>query len=193
MANGFDSTLGGSGANSYCSLDVANAYALRQVWGDDWLAIAQEQRERLLMVATKWLETLPYKGDRCNSNKPNPVNRQNLSWPRRGASCDGIVSVCDFIPQDIIQAEVELAYQFHLDPTAMSGDGKKDYPDGVYIKRNKLGDLEQEFAEFTGSKQDCSGCDTPKIISKFSFLRDFLSCYLATNFSSSKILLRRRS
>ena len=182
-----DATLGGETANSYCDLAFATAYASNQAWGATWAALTEDQQEVALIGATKWMETLPYAGSRCTST-------QALSWPRSGASCDGVPAVCDAIPFKIKQVEVELAYQLSQNPDAIIGPpGGGGAAQGTYVKMQKLGELQQEFAEYSSADSSCDNCGDPALISKYPWIEDMLGCWLGATFGSSKILLRVRS
>ena len=187
MAPVFDAELGGETANSYCDLAFATAYAANQAWGDTWAALSQAEQEIALISATKWMETLPYAGSRCTAS-------QALSWPRSGASCDGVPANCSAIPFKIKQVEVELANQLSQDPNAIvPPPGGGGAAQGTYVKRQKLGELEQEFAEYSSADSSCDNCGDPALISKFPWIEDMLGCWLGSSFGSSKILLRVRS
>lgn len=187
MAPTLDATLGGENSNSYCDLVFATAYASNQSWGDTWAALTQAQQEVALINATKWLETLPYDGSRCSAT-------QALAWPRSGVSCDGVAATCDIIPVRIRQAEVELAWQLSQNPNAIVGPpGGGGTAAGTYVSKNQLGDLVQEFSEYSSADSSCDNCGDPALISAFPWLEDWLACWLAGTFGSSKILLRVRS
>ena len=85
MAVTLDATLGGATSNSYVDMTAALAIAENIPGGGDWAALDEEVRNLSLIVATRWLETLSYAGDRCQST-------QRLKWPRSGASCDGVTN-----------------------------------------------------------------------------------------------------
>ena len=192
MAIVFDATIGGEFANSYCDEAFADAYASNQSWQAAWFATVPEARQVALISSTRWLETVSYSGTRCTAV-------QALSWPRDGATCDGVASSCDIIPLRIRQAEVELAYQLIADPNAITGQpgGGGGTAAGTYVSKNQLGDLVQEFSAYPSGEQssnDCTDCSTPAVIAAFPWLRDLLSCYadISTG-SGSKVLLRVRS
>lgn len=187
MAPTLDATIKGENANSYCDLAFATAYANNQAWGDTWVALGADAQSIALIGATKWLETLPFQGSRCTAT-------QALQWPRSGATCDGVTSDCVGIPRQIKTAEVELAFQLSQNPNAIIGPpGGGGTAAGTYVKRNKLGDLEQEFAEYSSADASCDSCGDPAVISAFPWLEDWLGCWLSGTFGSSKILLRVRS
>jgi len=189
MAPVLDATLGGAASNSYITLAEATAIAANEPFADEWAATSDDTLVVALLTATRWLETLTYKGSRCTAT-------QRLKWPRSGAVCDGVTSDCSSIPFDIQEAEVILAWtwvkypdQF---PGASSGGATQT---GTYVKRNKLGDLEQEFDVYpagTGS-ESCDTCGQPAIIKAFPWLTDLLGCWAETTTSENKILLRVRS
>ena len=104
-----DATLAGPTSNSYVDAAEATAIAATLPFYDEWIATPQEDLDKALIVATRWLETLNYGGERCTTT-------QRLKWPRLGAECDGQVSNCSEIPYQIKEAEVILAYQYVLDP-----------------------------------------------------------------------------
>lgn len=182
-----DATLGGETANSYADKAFADAYSSNQWWGDTWAGLSEDEQAVAMITATKWLDTLPYAGSRCSAT-------QALSWPRSGASCDGVPATCDAIPFKIKQTEMELAFRLSQDPDAITGPpGGGGAVAGTYVKRNKLGDLEQEFAEFSSADTSCDNCGDPALISKYPWIEDLLGCWLGATFGSSKILLRVRS
>ena len=173
MAPTLDATIKGENANSYCDLAFATAYANNQAWGDTWDALGDDAQSIALIGATKWLETLPFQGNRCTAT-------QALQWPRSGATCDGITSDCAGIPRQVKTAEVELAFQLSQNPNAIVGPpGGGGTAAGTYVKRNKLGDLEQEFAEYSSADSSCDSCGDPAVISKFLGLRTGLGVGLA--------------
>ena len=181
-----DATLGGESANSYCDVAFADAYAATRQWGSDWLALTEEDKELALIGATMWMETLHWTGTRCDAT-------QALAWPRQGATCDGVESKCDAIPTRIKQAECELAMKFAKDPDPITGGGSLGSTGAV--KRQKLGDLEQEFFEPGSGSGNCDSCSDPVLIQKYSWLKDFLGCWYAGSGLSggSGLILRVRS
>ena len=78
-----DATVGGADANSYVTLAEMTAYAATQSWNATWTAYTQDKKEISLISATKWLDTLTYSYSRNETT-------QKLSWPRTGATFDGV-------------------------------------------------------------------------------------------------------
>ena len=187
MAPTLDATLGGETSNSYCDQAFADAYASNQYWDATWSGLSDDEKAIALIQATKWMETLPYAGSRCTAT-------QALSWPRSGASCDGVEAVCTAIPTKVKGVEVELAYQLSQSPTSIvPPPGGGNTQAGVYVKRNRLGDLEQEFAEYSSADSSCDRCGDPALLSQYPWVEDLLGCWLGASFGSSKIVLRVRS
>lgn len=186
----FDATLGGENANSYCDLAFADAYAANRQWGLQWDALAQEQKEQALMGATSWMETLHWGGTRCDV-------AQALAWPRSGASCDGVESVCTSIPTRIKQAECELAMKFAESPNPITGGGGGNAQAGTYVSQQVLGDLSISYSEYSnGSGNSCEVCGENALIAKYPWLADFLGCWYDSggiSANGSGLMLRVRS
>jgi hypothetical protein len=188
MAPTLDATLAGTSSNSYVDLTEATVIAANLPFGDEWAATPTEELETALIVATRWLETLNYTGDRCTST-------QRLKWPRKGAECDGQVSVCTEIPYSIKEAEVILAWQYIQDPKSFPGFGGSagdSAPAGTYIKRQKIDVLEIEYDQFNSNQynDDCTDCSLPAILQEFPWLADLLGCWLGTNSTGGNRLIR---
>jgi hypothetical protein len=170
-----DATLGGETSNSYVDLATAEAIAVMLPSGDDWVAKPEAEKELSLITATRWLETLNYVGDRCSGT-------QRLKWPRSGAKavCDGVQADCTFIPPIIKEAEVILAIAYVDSPSSFPGaGGGSSAPSGTFTKRQKLGELEIEYAQFNNNVgSGCDDCDNPQIIQSFPWIDDLLGCWL---------------
>ena len=170
-----DATLGGETSNSYVDLATAVAIARMFPGGDDWVAKTDEEKELSLITATRWLETLDYVGDRCSGT-------QRLKWPRSGAKavCDGVQADCTFIPPIIKEAEVILAIAYVDSPSSFPGAGGGSIaPSGTFTKRQKLGELDIEYAQFSNNVgSSCDDCDNPQIIQSFPWIDDLLGCWL---------------
>ena len=183
-----NAVLGGEEANSYITMADALGIAENMPGGGDWAALGEEERNLSLIVATRWLETLNYAGTRCSTT-------QRLKWPRQGASCDDLVSACDVIPHRIRDAEVSLAISYTTDPGKFPGSGSGGgAAAGTYVKRQKLGSLEVEYDQYSGtSVTSCDNCNDPAIITAFPYLRDYLGCWLTGISGGVGLMLRVRS
>ena len=192
-------TVGGSTSNSYVTGADADAFAEFQSWDSTWLGKTESERTIALVNAAKWLDTIDYEGTRCTPSTDVGTVPQALSWPRSDASCDGIAATCSFIPKEIKEAQILIAYNLVVNPELVTGTpGGGGAPAGVYVKKNKLGDLEQEFAEYSNDTStgagECVDCSTPAIIAALPWLKGVLSCW--ANISepgTSKVILRVRS
>ena len=189
MAVTLDATLSGATSNSYVDMTQALAIAENIPGGSDWSALDEEKRNLSLIVATRWLETLNYAGDRCKDN-------QRLKWPRSGASCDGITSDCAGIPYRIQESEVTLAIKYSTEPGKFPGGGSGGgAAAGTFVKRQKLGSLEIEYDQYSGtSVTSCDNCNDPAIITAFPWLKDLLGCWIGGGVSGGVgLMLRVRS
>ena len=169
-----DATLSGNQSNSYVTLENANSIAANQTFADAWDAKTDDEKTMALIVATRWMETLSYAGDRCKAS-------QRLSWPRSGAECDGVTSDCNGIPYAIQETEVILAYQYMKYPNSFpdAGGGGGSAPTGTFIKRQKLDVLEIEYDQFNNAvASSCDTCGDPAIIQAFPWLEDLLKCWV---------------
>lgn len=193
----FDATLGGSEANSYVTLDAADSFFEFSVYQTQWDAFTDAEKQAALVQACGFLETVDFKGTRCSPSSDDENLPQSLSWPRSGASCDGVAAACSFIPKEVREAQCLLALNLATNPDAITGPigGGGGAAAGTYVSKNQLGDLVQEFKEYTreDSTNDCADCSTPEVIAKFPWLKGMLSCWADLAVGGSKILLRVRS
>ena len=190
----FDATLSGSKATSYISLARATELATDTPYAATWAGFSEAQQKSSLNAATGWLETLVYGGTRCGiPSVDDPTKPQSLQWPRSGVTCNGYTAVCSLIPYKIEWAELMLAIQLAQDPNAIIPAPGGGTQAGTYVKREKLGELEREMAEYSSADSSCDNCGDPALISKFPWIEDLLGCWLGASFGSSKILLRVRS
>ena len=92
-----------------------------------------------------------------------------------------------------------LAYNLVMNPDAITGSpgGGGSTPPGVYVSKNQLGDLVQEFSAFpvgSGGGDTCTVCSNPEVIDAFPWLRDILKCWAdISSGSAAKVILRVRS
>ena len=183
-----DATLGGPASNSY--IDMAGALAIAQniPGGGEWSVLDEEVRSLSLIVATRWLETLEYGGDRCS---PRSDSSGHVLEPDAMAC----TSDCAGIPYPILESEVTLAIRYTTDPGLFPGSGSGGgAAAGTYVKRQKLGSLEVEYDQYTGtSVTSCDNCNDPAIITAFPFLKDLLGCWLAGLSGGVGLMLRVRS
>ena len=180
MAVTLDATLGGDKSNSYITNERAMELAQNIPGGGDWAKLGLEERNVSLIQATRWMETLDYRGDRCKAS-------QRLKWPRKNAKCDGVTSDCSGIPYPIQESEVILAILQTTKPNQFPGQGGGSAPTGTYVKRQKLDVLEIEYDEFSNPESSsCDTCGSPAIIQAFPWLTDLLGCWASVSTGSNK-------
>lgn len=172
MVPTLDCTLGGPTANSYVCLPEAEAIAGNIIGGDEWIALSEEEKVYSLIAATAMLETLQYRGEICSTT-------QRLKHPRQGEDCEGRPLTCDEIAFKLKEAEVMLAMQMAKNPgSIINGGGVDTAPAGTFVKRVKLGDLEQEFAQFNNNVgSNCDDCSEPIAFQRYPWLQAVLGCY----------------
>lgn len=113
-------TVGGASSNSYVSKSEADLYFASRLDTEDWDgATATDQKEKALVTACQRLEEDSYLGFRCTST-------QSLSWPRYGVQkvdeYEGIQYLSTDIPQQLKDAQCELAQELIADSSAITGE-----------------------------------------------------------------------
>ena len=172
MAPTLNCNLGDDAANSYVCLDEAEQIAANIPGGDEWIALSEDEKVFSLIAATALLETLSYAGTICSDT-------QRLKWPRSGVDCEGRPFGCTAIPYKVKEATVMVAMQMAKDPGGIIGGGGVDNsPAGTFTKRQKLGDLEIEYAQFNNNVgSNCDDCNEPLAFQKYPWLAAVLACY----------------
>lgn len=91
-------------ANSYVSVADADAYLANSLNYATWDGLSDDEKERLLIAATRWLDQrTKWSGTRIGAE-------QKLRWPRSGAyDCDDLPMAEDAVPQAVRDAVCELA------------------------------------------------------------------------------------
>ena len=129
-----DATLSGASANSYVTLAGANAYFETVPESSTWTNKTDDQKNRALISATRWIDSLSFYGDRCTET-------QALKWPREDYKVDGIELACTLIPEPIKTATYELARALAGDTDAITGTTGTT---GIYDEV-ELGDLRVKY------------------------------------------------
>ena len=187
----FDSTLGGAFATSYQSLEDADALYAGSLNDAEWLAFDDTTRKAGLMAAATYLDTLDWDGSVCFvPASDNATQPQALQWPRTGVACRGIDAVCTAIPANILKAQAYLALQLAKDPTLINPD-PNPVPVGLYVKRNKLDALEQEFEELKNDTFASRYGSDQGLIKKFPWILDLVGCWIKSR--GTRIIARVRS
>jgi len=97
--------VGDPDATSYCDVEFADDYIDANIYASsDWLALEEEQKQRLLVRASKYLDRMvTWEGTRVDEDS-------GLRWPRSGVyDSDGFLIADDAIPQALKEAVSELA------------------------------------------------------------------------------------
>jgi hypothetical protein len=167
----------------------ANTYFAKTFNAAAWAAIPDADKTIALTEASKWLETLCWKGEKCDP-------AQAMAWPRKinGTGCCAS-AVCTALPPAIVQAVAELALALHQNKTAIIG-GVSSAGATQLVKRQKLGDLEVEYQAPTAGTVTASrfGPSAPLVLQRFPWLADLLMpCYAEGSYGSSRIIARVRS
>jgi len=129
-----DATLGGASANSYVTLADADAYFETTPDSGTWTDKTNDQKNRALISATRWIDALSFYGARCGTT-------QALKWPREDYTVDGIDLACTLIPVGIKVATYELARALANDTDAITGSTGTT---GIY-DQVELGELKVKY------------------------------------------------
>ena len=161
MAATVNATLKSETANSYVTLAEANTYFETAPEESTWDDKTDDQKNRALISACRWIDSLNYLGDRCD-------NDQALKWPRNNHHVDSVELVCTAIPLPIKHAQYELAKALANDTDAMTGNKGTD---GTY-EEVKLGELEVKY------NTDSQGVGTiNNVFDVYPWLQSFLGPY----------------
>ena len=172
---------------AYISTSTADAYFLTTLKDSDWATLTPRQKDAALAEATKWLETLCWKGEACGKT-------QQFKWPRK-LDADGCCSaaICASLPVELEHATAELALQLFKNQTTMIGAAVTGTTGA--IQSQQLGDLKQSFYDVKSGASASSkyGPMSPLVLQHFPWLGDLLGCYMRATYGSSRILQRVRS
>ncbi len=158
MAATIDATLQGASANSYVTLAEANTYFETVPDSANWINKTNDQKNRALISATRWIDALSFYGNRCTET-------QALKWPRKDYKVDGIKLACTLIPEGIKVATYELARAFANDTDSITGTTGTT---GLYD--------EVEIGELKVKYKDSS--TTPGLVNNIFDLYPWLQTYL---------------
>lgn len=131
-----DATLSGASANSYVTLADADTYFETVPDSSTWTSKTNDQKNRALISATRWIDNLSFYGDRCTET-------QALKWPRDNYTVDGIDLACSLIPASIKVATYELARALANDTDAITGSTGTT---GIYDEV-ELGELRVKYKQ----------------------------------------------
>ena len=114
MAATINATIKSETANSYVTLTEANSYFETVPDSTTWDNKTDDQKNRSLIAATRWIDTFVYQGDRCDEN-------QALKFPRTNYQVDRVELSCSTIPNNIKYAQYEEARALANDTDAITG------------------------------------------------------------------------
>ena len=162
MAATITATLSSATANSYVTLAEANTYFETVPDSSTWTNKTDDQKNRALIAATRWIDSLVFYGDRCD-------NGQALKFPRNNYEVDDVVLACTAVPNNIKYAQYELARALANDTDAMTGNVGTN----GNIAEAKLGDLAVKYnvaSQGTGSVNN--------IMDVYPWLQSYLGSYM---------------
>jgi len=162
VAATIDATIKGANANSYVTLAEADAYFETVPSSTQWDNKQDDKKNRALISATRWIDTLVYYGDRCDES-------QALKFPRTNYQVDGVELACTLIPQNIKYAQFELANALANDTDAITGSTGTD----GNFEEVKLGDIQVKYntkSQGTGSVNN--------VFDVYPWLQSYLGAYV---------------
>ena len=162
MAATINATIKDANANSYVTLAEANTYFETVPDSSTWTNKTDDQKNRSLISATRWIDSFVYYGDRCDDG-------QALKFPRNNYQVDGVELACSTIPVNIKYAQYELARALANDSEAMTGNVGTD----GNIEEVKLGDIQVKYniqSQGTGSVNN--------VLDKYPWLQSYLGAYM---------------
>ena len=162
MAATINATIKGENANSYVTLAEANIYFETVPDSSTWTNKTDDQKNRALIAATRWIDTFVYQGDRCDEN-------QALKFPRTNYQVDRVELSCSTIPNNIKYAQYELARALANETDAMTGNTGTD----GNIEQVKLGDIQVKY----NTKSQGTGT-VNNIMDKYPWLQSYLGAYM---------------
>ena len=175
MAATINATIKDANANSYVTLTEANSYFETVPDSSTWTNKTDDQKNRALISATRWIDSFVFYGDRCDDG-------QALKFPRNNYQVDGVELACSTIPLNIKYAQYELARALANDTDAITGNkGTVGTPEKV-----KIGDLEVNY------NKSSQGMGTPNnLFDIYPFLQSFLGAYCSGGSGSYQVRVMR--
>jgi hypothetical protein len=165
-----DATLQGASSNSYVTLAEANTYFETTPESSTWDDKTDDQKNRAIISATRFLDVLKYYGKRCTET-------QALKWPRKDFTVDTVELACTFIPDEIKIGTFELARALANNTDAVTGSTGTT---GLYDEV-ELGDLKVKY----NTKTQTPGV-TNNIFDEYPWLQGYIGAYCiggATNYN----------
>lgn len=149
MAAAIIATPGAPDANSYLTLQEAQAYADGDIDAVEWYAASTDQKTRALLTATRNLDLVGFVGERATST-------QALAWPRKNFTTTEKTYAAGEIPAEIKIATWQLANSLVRDMViAGQTAGSTSLIPGIPnsgLKRVKLDVMEVEWKQDVPTK-----------------------------------------
>ncbi len=161
MAATIHATLKGESSNSYVTLAEANSYFETSPDDSTWTNKTDDQKNRALISACRWIDSLNFYGDRCDQG-------QALKWPRNNFEVDDVELACTLIPAKIKYAQYELARALANDTDAMTGNTGTE---GV-AKEVEMGDLKVKYNEASLATDNVNN-----VFDVYPWLQSYLGAY----------------
>ena len=76
MAATIDATIKGASANSYVTLAEANTYFETVPDSSTWTNKTDDQKNRSLISATRWIDSFVFYGDRCDDGQALKISKK---------------------------------------------------------------------------------------------------------------------
>lgn len=132
------------GTNSYISLADANTYFSNRLFSDEWAAKSDAVKTQSLVMSARHLDRMfEWEGQATDKDQPMAWPRDNL-YTLNGALLDPSV-----VPQDVIDAQCELAYQWcqhdQLSPSASANTATDINSINGGVKKEDLGGMLIEY------------------------------------------------
>jgi hypothetical protein len=184
MSLTLDATLGGSQANSYLSLEDADAWFAVSLFAERWIVLSEATRTGALRQSATWLDTLTFHGERATPSSDEPALQQAMQWPRTGVTCRGITATREFIPHEIITAQMSLALQIGEQPDLLFTASQVN--NVSFVTKERVDVLEQQFAA-KPERLQMRDAARPWLIRAFPWLSDLLGCWYSSKNSTVRL------
>ena len=190
--------LGSTEDNSYLTVAEGDTLANQALGDIAWNDTVEEiDKEKALVSATGWIDTLDFIGTKCDMSQP-------LKWPRSNAVCGDFAYGCsDAPPPQVEKATFMVANVLLGDPTFIiggipgSGGSSGGGTPGELVPgvpNSDLKELQLDVMKLVW-RDDASGSSAVALLEKLPVLSQILGCLTTTvaNVSSSRVILRVRS
>ena len=191
--------LGASEDNSYLTVAEGDTFASQALGDIAWNNAADAtDKEKALVSATRWIDTLDFVGSKCDPKQP-------LKWPRSGAVCGDYVYGCTTgVPPQVEQATFAVANVLLGDPTFIiggipgsGGGGGSSTPGELVpgIPNSDLKELTLDVMKIVWRDDATGSGGAVALLEKLPVLSQMLGCLTTTvsSVGTSRVLQRVRS